>query len=65
MTTVINADNGAISGVAGLKYSADSSGILVLQAASTTAITIDGNQSALAKLKKLVLTPDEIAAILG
>lgn len=40
MTTIINADNGVVSGVSGLKYSADSSGVLALQTNSTTALTI-------------------------
>ena len=45
MTTIINADNGSVSGVSGLKYSADSSGVLVLQTNGTTALTIDTSQN--------------------
>jgi len=45
MTTIISADNGSVSGSAGLKSTADSSGILVLQTgANTTAVTIDASQ---------------------
>ena len=42
MTTTINADNGAVSGSAGLKSSADSSGVLALQSNGTTALTTSG-----------------------
>jgi hypothetical protein len=45
MSNIINADNGSISGVAGLKYSADTSGVLVLQTNGTTALTIDTSQN--------------------
>jgi hypothetical protein len=46
MATTISADNGSISGSAGLKSSADSSGILQLQSgANTTAVTIDASQN--------------------
>ena len=41
MTTTINADNGVSSGSAGLKSSADSSGVLQLQTNGTAALTID------------------------
>lgn len=44
MTTYINADDGIVSGVAGLKYGADNSGSLVLQTNGTTAITISASQ---------------------
>jgi len=44
MTTTINADNGVSSGSAGLKSSADSSGVLALQTNGTTAVTIDTSQ---------------------
>jgi hypothetical protein len=47
MTTTISADNGTVSGSAGLKSTADSSGILALQTgANTTAVTIDASQNA-------------------
>ena len=45
MTTTINADNGVVSGSAGLKSSADSSGVLALQTNGTTAISIDTSQA--------------------
>jgi hypothetical protein len=46
MATTINADNGAVSGSAGLKYSSDSSGVLALQTNGTTAVTISTGQVA-------------------
>jgi hypothetical protein len=45
MTTTINADNGVVSGSAGLKSSADSSGVLALQTNGTTAVSIDASQA--------------------
>jgi len=45
MATTINADNGAVSGSAGLKSSADSSGVLALQTNGTTAVTVDASQN--------------------
>ena len=46
MTTTITADNGTVSGSAGLKSAADSSGILALATGSgTTAVTIDASQN--------------------
>jgi hypothetical protein len=45
MTTTINADNGVSSGSAGLKSSADSSGVLALQTNGTTAVTVDTSQN--------------------
>ena len=44
MATYINADDGIVSGVAGLKYGADNSGSLVLQTNGTTAISISAAQ---------------------
>ena len=44
MTTTINADNGAVSGSAGLKSSADSTGVLALQTNGTTAVSISASQ---------------------
>lgn len=41
MTTTINADNGVSSGSAGLKQTADNSGILALQSSGSTALTIN------------------------
>jgi hypothetical protein len=45
MTTNINADDGVVSGVAGLKTSADNSGVLALQTNGTTAVTVDTSQN--------------------
>lgn len=45
MTTTLNADDGVVSGSAGLKYSADSSGVLALQTNGTTAVTVDASQN--------------------
>jgi len=45
MTTIINADNGVVSGSAGLKTSADSTGVLELQTNGTTAATISTGQN--------------------
>jgi hypothetical protein len=45
MSNIINADNGVVSGIAGIKYSADTSGVLVLQTNGTTAITINADQT--------------------
>jgi len=45
MTTTINADNGAVSGSAGLKSSADATGVLALQTNGTTAVTVDASQN--------------------
>jgi len=44
LATSINADNGAVSGSAGLKSSADSSGVLTLQTNGTTAVTVSASQ---------------------
>jgi hypothetical protein len=44
MTTTLNADDGVVSGSAGLKYSADSSGVLALQTNGTTAVSISTGQ---------------------
>jgi hypothetical protein len=45
MTTTINADNGVSSGSAGLKSSADNSGLLQLQTNGTAALTVDTSQN--------------------
>ena len=46
MTTTISADNGSISGSAGLKSTPDGSGVLALQTgANVTALTIDASQN--------------------
>ena len=44
MANIINADNGAVSGSAGLKSSADSTGVLALQTNGTTAVSISTGQ---------------------
>ena len=46
MASTLNADNGSVSGSAGLKSSADSSGVLALQTNGTTAVTISTGQVA-------------------
>lgn len=46
MASNINADNGVVSGSAGLKTSADSTGVLALQTNGTTAVTVDTAQNA-------------------
>jgi hypothetical protein len=45
MASTLNSDNGVVSGSAGLKSSADSSGLLALQTNGTTAVTIDTSQN--------------------
>jgi len=45
MAATINADNGSVSGSAGLKSSADSSGVLQLQTNGTAAVTVDASQN--------------------
>jgi hypothetical protein len=45
MAATINADNGVSSGSAGLKYSADNSGVLQLLTNGTVAVTIGTNQN--------------------
>jgi len=44
MTTTLNADDGVVSGSAGLKYSSDGSGVLALQTNGTTAVSISTGQ---------------------
>lgn len=44
MPSTINADNGVVSGSAGLKYAADNSGVLQLQTNGTTAASISTAQ---------------------
>jgi hypothetical protein len=46
MASIINADNGVVSGSAGLKTSADSTGVLSLQTNGTNAVTVDTSQNA-------------------
>ena len=41
MASSLNADNGIVSGSAGLKSTADSSGVLALQSNGTTGITLN------------------------
>ena len=44
MSNIINADNGVVSGTAGVKLSSDSTGVLDIQTNGTTAITISTAQ---------------------
>ena len=44
MSNIINADNGAVSGTPGLKYSADSSGIIQFQNNGTNSLQVDASQ---------------------
>jgi hypothetical protein len=45
MASIVNADNGSVSGSAGLKSTADSSGVLQLQTNGTAAVTVDTSQN--------------------
>lgn len=45
MAQTINADDGSVSGSAGLKSSSDGTAILALQTKGTTAVTVDGSQN--------------------
>jgi hypothetical protein len=45
MASLLNADDGVVSGSAGLKSTADSSGVLALQTNGTTAITVNASQN--------------------
>jgi hypothetical protein len=45
MASNINADDGVVSGSAGLKTSADSTGVLALQTNGTTAVTVDTSRN--------------------
>jgi hypothetical protein len=45
MAVTINADDGSVSGSAGLKQAADATGVLALQTNGTTAVTIGTNQN--------------------
>jgi hypothetical protein len=45
MASILNADDGVVSGSAGLKSNADSSGVLDLQTNGVTAVTVNTNQS--------------------
>jgi len=45
MASLLNADDGVVSGSAGLKSTADSSGVLALQTNGTTAITVNTSQN--------------------
>ena len=45
MASTINADNGVVSGSAGLKYGSDGTGVLALQTNGTTAVTINASQN--------------------
>lgn len=45
MASTINADNGVISGSAGVKTTADSTGVLNIQTNGTTALSVDTSQN--------------------
>jgi hypothetical protein len=45
MASILNADNGVVSGSSGLKSSADATGILALQTNGTTAVTVNASQA--------------------
>ena len=47
MPSLINADNGVVSGSVGLKYSTDNTGTLALQTNGNTAMTVDSSQNIL------------------
>ena len=48
MASTISADSGLVSGIAGIKYTSDSSGVLALQTGNnTTALTVDTSGNAL------------------
>jgi hypothetical protein len=47
MPSIINADNGVVSGSVGLKYSTDNTGTLALQTNGNTAMTVDSSQNIL------------------
>jgi hypothetical protein len=57
MANTINADNGVVSTVPGLKYSADTSGELILQTNTTNALTLDTTQGATFSTGVLVTNP--------
>jgi hypothetical protein len=57
MANTINADNGVVSTVPGLKYSADTSGVLILQTNTTNALTLDTTQGATFSTGALVTNP--------
>jgi hypothetical protein len=57
MSNTINADNGVVSTVPGLKYSADTSGVLILQTNTTNALTLDTTQGATFSTGALVTNP--------
>jgi hypothetical protein len=44
MSNIINADNGVVSGTPGLKYTADSSGIIQFQNNGTNSLQVDSSQ---------------------
>ena len=45
MPSILNSDDGAVSGSAGLKYGSDGTGVLALQTNGTTAVTVDASQN--------------------
>jgi hypothetical protein len=57
MSNTINADNGVVSTIPGLKYSADTSGVLILQTNTTNVLTLDTTQGATFSTGALVTNP--------
>jgi hypothetical protein len=45
MPSILNSDDGAVSGSAGLKYGSDGTGVLALQTNGTTAVTVNASQN--------------------
>ncbi len=46
MASILNADNGVVSGTSGLKYSSDNSGVIELQTSGATTLTLNTSKNA-------------------
>jgi hypothetical protein len=46
MASILNADNGVVSGTSGLKYASDNSGVIQLQTSGATTLTLDTSKNA-------------------
>ncbi len=46
MASILNADNGVVSGTSGLKYTSDNSGVIQLQTSGVTTLTLDTSKNA-------------------
>ncbi len=46
MASILNADNGVVSGTSGLKYTSDNSGVIQLQTSGATTLTLDTSKNA-------------------